>query len=362
MEFAVHCPINSLSFGQVSINILKELYKRKLSPAIFPIADVDVRAHNLDAGFKEWLESCANKSYLNHQRKNPTFKLWHIQGSLESLSNKSVLFTFHETDEATPAEVNIVNNNTKVLFSSNYSKGVFENFGGHNTGTLQLGFDADSFKILDKKNQFENRITFGLAGKLEKRKQHHRILNLWAKKYGNRNEYALNCALYNQFLPPEVQEGFRRQALEGQHYWNINWLPFMENNSAYNDFLNNNDIIIGMSSAEGWGLPEFQSVALGKHGVILNATGYKEWATPENVVLVNPSGKIPLYDNVFFKQGMPFAQGSGYDWTDEAFYSGIDKAIERFKKNPTNEEGIKLQEKFTYAKTVDKILDTLGNL
>ncbi len=111
----------------------------------------------------------------------------------------------------------------------------------------------------------KDRITFGVGGKYEKRKNHPRILNLWAKKYGNKKEYALNCAIANPHLSPEVQEAFRRQALEGKNYFNINFLPFMENNEAYNDFLNSNDIFIGMSAAEGWGLPEFQSAALGKH-------------------------------------------------------------------------------------------------
>ncbi len=53
----------------------------------------------------------------------------------------------------------------------------------------------------------------------------------------------------------------------------------MQKNSLYNDYLNSANIILGMSGGEGWGLPEFQSVALGKHAVILNATGYKDWAT-----------------------------------------------------------------------------------
>ena len=61
-----------------------------------------------------------------------------------------------------------------------------------------------------------------------------------------------------------------------------------------------------MSGAEGWGLPEFQSTAIGKHSVILNATGYKQWANEENSTLVEPSGKQPIYDNTFFKEGSQF--------------------------------------------------------
>ena len=361
MDFALHVPINRVSFGQVSVNILREIFQRGLSPEIFPIGEVDTHTFRLEPEFLSWLEQCINRSYQTHQRTNPTFKLWHISGSLESLSKNQLLFTFHETDEATPVEVNIVKNNAKVLFSSKYSKDVFETFGCKNVGTLPLGFDNNSFKVLNKK-YLSDRISFGVGGKLEKRKQHHRILNLWAKKYGNQHEYELNCALFNPHLPPEMQEAFRRQALEGKHYWNINFLPYMENNEAYNDFLNSNNIFIGTSSAEGWGLPEFQSVAIGKHAVILNATGYKEWATEDNSVLIQPNGKVKLYDGVFFKEGMPFSQGSGYDWSEKDFYDALDKAVNRFKANPVNEEGLKLQNKFTYKNTVDKILSELSEL
>jgi hypothetical protein len=60
----------------------------------------------------------------------------------------------------------------------------------------------------------------------------------------------------------------------------------MQSNETYNDYLNSGDIIIAMSGGEGWGLPEFHSLALGKHGVILNAHVYKDWANEENSCLV----------------------------------------------------------------------------
>lgn len=361
MEFNIELALNQLSFGQVGICILKEIFKRGLSPYIFPIANVDVRNYKLDQDFKEWLESCINKSVPTYKRNNPGFRLWHLQGSQQRISDKQILFTFHETDELTPAEVNIIKNNNKVLFSSKYSKNIAENFGCNNVGNLPLGFDSDSFKTLDKE-YLKDRITFGLGGKLEQRKNHYRILKLWADKFGNKNEYALNCAIFNPHLAAEAQENLISKALNGKRYWNINFLPFCENNEAYNDYLNSNNIFIGMSSCEGWGLPEFQSAALGKHVIILNVTGYKEWCNEENAVLVNPSGKIPIYDNIFFHSGAPFAQGNGFTFTNESFYEAIDKAIERFNKNPINESGLFLQKQYTYSHTVDKLLSIIKNL
>ncbi len=82
MEFAVNCPLNIVSFGQVSICILREMHKRGLTPHIFPISSVDVRNYKLEPDFKEWLEAGITKSYTSHKRENRTFKLWHIQNTV----------------------------------------------------------------------------------------------------------------------------------------------------------------------------------------------------------------------------------------------------------------------------------------
>ena len=142
---------------------------------------------------------------------------------------------------------------------------------------------------------------------------------------------------------------------------NINFLNFMPTNRAYNDYLNSNDIIIGMSAGEGWGLPEFQSLCLGKHAVILNAHAYKDWANQDNAVLVNPIGKIPCYDGVFFHQGADFNQGSYFDWDNDEFISACEVAEERFRKNKNNEAGEQLSKIFTWSKTTDKLLEILTN-
>ena len=134
----------------------------------------------------------------------------------------------------------------------------------------------------------------------------------------------------------------------------------MQKNSLYNDFLNSGNIILGMSGAEGWGLPEFQSTALGKHAVILNATSYKDWANPENSTLVEPSGKIDSEDGMFFKKGNPFNQGQIYDFNEDEFIDGCEKAVERYKESPVNTEGLKLQEQFPYSATVEQITNIIN--
>jgi hypothetical protein len=112
-----------------------------------------------------------------------------------------------------------------------------------------------------------------------------------------------------------------------------------------------------MSGGEGWGLPEFHSIALGKHAVILNEHSYKEFANEDNSVLVESKGKIDSYDGKFFIEGAPFNQGQIFSWDEDDFIDGCEEAIKRFHSSPKNEAGLKLQEEFPLSKTVDTLLE-----
>jgi glycosyltransferase involved in cell wall biosynthesis len=360
-KLAFNLPLNSTSLGQVSFSILRELFKRKVDLHLFPIGGIDISSQNQDQDFLGWLQNVLITSPKEHSKTNPIFKLWHINGSLESYSNKQVLLSFYEVDSPTPTEINIIKNNEKVLLSSSYAVGIFKSLGLNNVDFIPLGFDSVHFKNSVKRSV--NGIQFGLFGKLEpQRKRHLKVLSLWAQKYGNNPDYSLNCAVFNHFIDPKAQSQLLNQALNGIKYFNINFLNYMSSNEMYNDLLNNTDIVLAMSGGEGWGLPEFQAVALGKHCIGLEAHAYKDWMTEKNSVLVQPNGKIPCYDNIFFKQGAEFNQGSIFDWSDQEFLEGLNTVEARYKNNPVNTEGLKLQEQFTYSKMVDSILEIMTNI
>jgi len=357
MEFSAHLPVNGLSFGQVSLCVLKEFHKRGLEPCLFPINE-DISAYSFDKEFVDWLKACIKKSPEKHKRDNPSIMLWHLNATaLQTVSSRSLLLSFYELDSPTPAEINIASNFSKLAFTSKHSASIFSEY-GLKPEYIPLGFDNNHFKKLDKKYYDDGRIVFNLCGKLEKRKRHNKIIRAWAKKFGNNKKYHLQCAIHNPFIAKEMPSLISR-ILEGKNYFNIQFLNHMSKNITYNDFLNSGDIILGLSGGEGWGLPEFHSVAMGKHSVIMNATGYTEWASEKNSVLVTPSSKISSVDGVFFNEGAEYNQGKIYDFDDDSFIHACEEAVKRVESNKTNEEGLKLQKEFTYSKTADKILELI---
>jgi glycosyltransferase involved in cell wall biosynthesis len=358
MDCSFNLPINSLSFGQLSVLILKELYRNKTSPLISLIGNnIDLSAQEVDKTFLSWLESNINKFAEEYSRELPIFKLWHLNGSLESFSKNQILLSFYELDSPTKTELNIIKNNNLVCFSSKYTCEIFKSLGCKNIKHLPLAFDEYNFKKLDKK-YFPDRITFLLVGKLEKRKHHEKIIKAWVKKYGNNKKYSLQCAIYNPFLKAEDQSKVIAQCLDNKDYYNVSFLNFMNKNSAYNDFLNSGDIVIGMSGGEGWGLPEFNALALGKHGVIINAHAYKDWANENNAILVEPNKtKIPAEDGLFFNKNSSFNQGNIFDFNEKDFIEGCEQAVARFEKNKINSAGLLLQKEFSQEKLIKNILN-----
>ena len=367
MAFSLNLPINGVSFGQVSTLFMRELFRRDSFSYIplFPIGDkIDFRSQpeesdpSLPKDFIKWLVRNNEISLTEHSRDRPTFKLWHLSGGLDSFSKVHNLITFYELDEPTETELSVAKNVDNLLVTNSYCKEVLESK-GVKSKVIPLAFDNYNFKRIEKKYFDDDRITFNLCGKFEHRKRHEKIIKAWVSKYGNNPKYNLQCAIYNPFMDENSNKQMFSNCLNGNSYFNVNFLGHMVQNVLYNDFLNSGDIIIGMSGAEGWGLPEFQSVAIGKHAVIHNCTGYKEWATEKNCTLVEPKGKIPAYDNIFFKKGQPFNQGNIFDFDDDDFISGCEEAIKKVENNRLNEEGINLQKDFTASRMVDGILSVL---
>jgi len=351
MNLIVEAPLNSLSFGNVSYNFLRELYKANVDIALFPIGEPDLSAFQPTQEFVNWLQKSISVRFDALSKNLPTLKLWHLNGSDNLRSRNQTLVTFYECNKPTNIEKNIANLQSKVLFSSKYSSSQFEG-----SDTFRLGFDED-FKVTGK-TYLKDRIHFGICGKFEKRKHTEKIIKAWLKKYGNDNKYLLSCCITNPFFKPEDMQKVIANLLEGKYYSNINFIPWLKTNAEMNEFLNAIDIdLTGMSGGEGWNLPAFNATCLGKWSIILNATAHKEWANEDNSILVEPSGEQPSEDGVFFKNNTEFNQGTFFTFDDEQLVFAMEKAESRVGQ--INTCGTLLGQTFTYKSALEDILSKI---
>ncbi len=362
--FALNCPYNSVSFGQTAAAITREVFRRGLSPSIFPIGNVDLATQKPDADFNTKLQNGINSAQQRHSRQHTSIRLWHIAGSLESVSARdSRLITFQETGQLTPLEINVLRQQQRVYVTNRYAQTFFRQY-GIEAEWLPLGFDSHNFAPLPKRPGIDGVTSWLMVGKAEFRKHTYRQLALWAKRYGRDPKHRLNLSISNGFLSPQDQQGLIQRALDGKtigpngHYWNINPLDFTASNADYNAVLQSSEIVLCCSGAEGFGLPEFHAAALGAWPVALRAHAYLDYFTDENACFVTPNGMEPIYDGIFFHPNQPVNQGNRFTFADDDFYAACAAAEERVKSVGLNVKGMELQ-KQTYAQTVDILLRDL---
>jgi hypothetical protein len=363
-------PINSLSLGNVTFNIARELLKRnELSAMCLPPCVNNAQFNAFDKASDEIKTEIVNK-LLNFTKEFSSddvgLKIWHINGSERRVAKKQILFSFYEVDMPTETEINLVNQQDAVIFSSKESIDAFVNTGKVDKDKfffVPLGFDED-FSI--EPIQRPDVIHFGLCGKLEKRKNTQTIIKEWLKLYGNNTKYQLTCLINNPFFPKETFDQIIASTLEGKHYNNINFLPTLDLNSEVNQFLNAIDIdLSGCCGNEGWNLPSFNAACMDKVCVVGLGGAHLDWAnefTNSNIVKISPDGIEECYDAVFFHRGSPFNQGCFHFFKPENIASAIKEAENVFTNNYQENSGKLLREKFTYAKTVDDILSIANNL
>lgn len=360
MNFAAEVPLNNVSFGQTSVAILREFYQKELNPVIKLIGPKDISSQKNDEGFNNWLAQ-NESNFINHRRENPVFRLWHPTSDLFSqISNKQVSLVFHETNQLTQEEINILSQQSKVLVTSKFTKEVFETFGLENVIYCPLGFDKYNFYPVQVP-RIEGVTHWYLGSKLETRKSQLRVLRIWAAKYGSNPAHRLTVQIWNPFLQKEHQEALINQALNGQNFWNIRFMPYLKTNAEMNQMLNSIDIdLTGISLMEGFNLTPFHSMLLGKWPIYLNAHVHKDYATTENAILIEPSGYIEANDGLWFVPGKQTMQGQWFNYNEQDVWTAMDQA-ER-KVGTVNKEGMKLQEKFNYKSSAEIILGVLENI
>jgi hypothetical protein len=355
MAIILEAPINSLSFGNVSFNILRAFYKAQEEVNWFPLggnADLSVFDEKKNLEFYKWLSQSANKANSKIAPDQKTIKIWHLNGSQSRVGSKQLLYTFYELDQPTEQEINLAKFQTKIFFSSSHAAKVFQEF-GVDAEYAPLGFDPD-FYVTGKKYLSDEVTHFGLMGKFEKRKHTKKIIQLWLQVFGNNPKYQLSVCCLNPFYSKEEMNALLVDCLEGKRYSNINFISFMEKNHSVNDFLNSIDIdLTGLSGAEGWNLPAFNATCLGKWSIVLNATAHKDWASSENSILIEPNGKEPAYDNKFFLEGAHFNQGYISTWDRDEVAQAMRSACD--KKGQKNTNGEALKEIFSYENLATRL-------
>lgn len=348
--FNLTLPINATSFGNVSFTLLDGLLKNKVDNfVLFPYGRVDISPYSAvnqeNSEFVKFLQLQRADGYARYNSDDLGLTLWHINGSHNKISSRQILFTFHETDEITATERNLLNQQEAIIVSSPFTKQVMVESGVETPIHLEsLAFDTTHFYATNKKYHPEDICVFSLVGKYEMRKWTAKTAKAWIKKYGNNGKFQLNLSVYNIHLKPQDNNRLLYEIFEGKDKpFNVNILPFFTTLGEVNELYNSTDIIIDMSGNEGYGLPGAICTGLGKHAIVHHNGGALQWATKDNAVLIQSSGKVPANDGMFFTPNGQFNAGNFWEYNEQDFLDGLDEVYKRWSTNRVNEAGLELQ-------------------
>ncbi len=363
MKLKLDAPYNSLSFGQITYGITKELFARNTDLLIYPkMGQVDLAAFDtISEPFKHKFQYATQNGFKQFDPNIPSLQIWHINGAQYKLSRRNFLLTFHETSQITEEEKNILNSFDKIFVTSTYSKNIMENYGV--TVPIiytPMGTDVEQYHKLNKKYYDDPITCWGIIGKAENRKKTKQAIQGWCSQFAGNPAHRLHLFVQNPFLTDKMNAIYA-DIFEGKPQPpNVIINGFQQQNSLINDAINSFDIIIDMSGAEALSLPSLIAVSLGKHAVVHNCTAMKDWANAENSVLVESSGMEPVYDGIFFQPGQPFSQGNIYTWDQKDYAAALQTALSRVKANKVNEAGKLLADKYSFKNGVDIILKEIN--
>ena len=91
--------------------------------------------------------------------------------------------------------------------------------------------------------------------------------------------------------------------------------------------------------------------------MVYNHSAHKAWATDENCILLESPGKERAADGLFFSESGDFNIGNIGSFDADQAVAAMEKA--ETKVGQVNSAGIKLQEDFSYEKTLDIILNKM---
>ena len=373
-RIVVNAPLNQLSFGNVSYNLLKEFYKMGQEILLLPHSNFDLSSFDgADPKFVQWLVDSAKDNLSRLDKDDVALKLWHVSGSHELSARKQVLFSFYELDSPTETEKSVVSYQDATIFSSRHARDLFSDCG--NVNFVPLGFDTD-LKFMEKEYFDKDVVHFTLMGKAEKRKNTSKIIKTWIDTFGGDQKYKLTCLINNGHVKEDWVKAFQADILSGREgkMSNVSFLPTLPKNSQMNDLLCSSDIdLTCLSGAEGWNLPAFNVACLGGAVIGNSFTSHGDWAQDCAKFFEVSSGFVtePAADGVFFNSQGDFNVGNIMKLEDTTELVEVMKTVAgkvlSWKSDIcylTHKKffGTQMQNKFPYAKTAKSIIEIIEKL
>lgn len=356
----LNCPINGVSYGISSLQILKGLLKHR-DITLWPISQVSLEKQE-DV---KLIQTLVNKQQSPELDLNaPTIRIYHQNMLGERIGRgKSYGYPFFELDTFTSVEKTNLNSVDHLLVASKWAKEVcLKNDIKVPIDVVNLGVDEEECGQIRKEPKAHyNRCVFITIGKWEIRKGHADLYRVFDKAFSDKDDVELWLVTHNFFNTKEENEqweAYYKYSKMGQA-GKIRIYPRIPKHNDVLRLINKADCAVFLSRAEGWNLGLLESMALGKECIATNYSAHTEYLSSDNCHLIPIDNLEDAYDLKFFNGTGKWASfGENQESITVEYLRHI---YNRWKdgEDLTNHKGIETAQKFTWENTVNQLLQIL---
>lgn len=342
------------SYGIVTLNLLKSFVESGHSCSVFPSSDIN----RLDFGEYTSYVRDSLSSAETFSPNDISFRVAHQFDMANGIGfGLRVGYTFFEMDRLTKLEVAHLNSLDLVLVPSEWAKEVCVNSGVVSLiSVCPAGYNPEIFFPVE---YMPTECVFLSVGKWEHRKQQDQIVNAFSRAFVKSDEVKLIMSMDNPFIDLTLKKNSYKQKLGGQ-------LQMVSRIKSHNDLarlMQQSYCFVAPSLAEGWNLPLLEAMACGKFNIATNYSGHTEFCDKNTTLLIDPTGKIPAVDGMWFRENSKTNCGEWITYDEDQLIEHMRAIYQTYKSGMIlNNYAISRSLDFTWNNSTTKIIEELQEI
>lgn len=358
MNLNLLAPINSLSYGYVSYNIIKSLIGQGHEISLFPLGGIDTTDITNPNDIRMLQNAINNSSNEKFSFNNPSIRIFHQNQLAQHVSNKlRIGFPIFELDEFSPIEKIHLSGQDALFVCSKWAKSIIEK-NGIKTPTYVVPLGVDN-TIFDKNKRVERKkdepYRFLNIGKWEYRKGHDFLIEAFNNAFTDKDNVELVLCPHNFFINDEQTKEWHDLYMASPLKDKILFIRRLERQEDIAYLINSCDCGIFPSRAEGWNLGLLECMSMGLDTIATNYSAHTEFCNQDNCHLLEIKESESAFDGVFFKNGI----GNWAQLDDKVMEQCVAAMRKSYTNRKVNEGGIKTGQIYTWNNTATTLINSI---
>jgi len=348
-------PINETSYGLTALNIIQTLFENDIEYSLFPIS----RSHLSDNKFDEAIKFGIDSARFYNKNK-PSIRLFHQFSLAEKVGNSTHIgFPIFELDIFTNFEKHHLSCCDKLFVTSKWAKKIiFDNGIDVKTEVIPLGVNRNIFN--ENNQSTSNKTIFLNIGKLEKRKGHDFLPQVFSKTFNQNDNVELWMMIDSLVHSPQEISSYKK-SVQDKLGNKVRFLNRTQTAEQLSMIMRSVDCGIFPSRAEGWNLGLLEMMSCGKMIIATNYSGHTEYCNDKNSLLIDITEKELANDGKWFHGQGNWAKIDSNETEQMIEFMRFIHYSKKQSEELLNKQGIETAKKFTWNNTTSNILSKLGD-